>query len=110
MLHDLLGGTTAPPASERIYARGRFGACFVCSFFIFPSMDAPSLVGAGANWLPRADDFTCIKLARPMQSGSARNVCASCGRLPLDVLLRAAFSCWGPFGDHPLKLERYRED
>ena len=39
-----------------------------------------------------------------------RNVCASCGRLPLDVPLRAAFSCWIPFGDHPLKLERYRED
>ena len=110
MLHDLLRGTTAPPASERIYARGRFGACFVCCFFIFPSGDAPSLNGAGANWLPRADDFICIKLARPMQSGSARNVCASCGRLPLDVPLRAAFSCWIPFGDHPLKLERYRED
>ena len=79
-------------------------------FFIFRNVDAPSLVGAGANWLPRADNFICIKLARPMQSGSARNVCASCGRLPLDVPLRAAFSCWIPFGDHPLKLERYRED
>ena len=76
MLHDLLGGTTAPPASERIYARGRFGACFVCSFFIFPSMDA--LVGAGANWLPRADDFICIKLARPTQSGSAQGLTSEC--------------------------------
>ena len=74
MLHDLLRGTTAPPASERIYARGRFGACFV----FFPSMDAPSLVGAGANWLPRADDFICIKLARPMQSGSAQGLTSEC--------------------------------
>ena len=74
MLHDLLRGTTAPPASERIYARGRFGACFV----FFPSMDAPSLVGAGANWLPRADDFICIKLARPTQSGSAQGLTSEC--------------------------------
>ena len=78
MLRDLLRGTTAPPASEKTYARGRFGACFVCSFFMFPSMDAPSLVGAGANWLPRADDFTCIKLARPMQSGSAQGLTNEC--------------------------------
>ena len=79
MLHDLLRGTTAPPASERIYARGRFGACFVCCFFlIFPSVDAPSLNGAGADWLPRADDFICIKLARPTQSGSAQGLTSEC--------------------------------
>ena len=78
MLHDLLRGTTAPPASERIYARGRFGACFVCLFFHFPNVDALSLNGAGANWLPRADDFICIKLARPTQSGSAQGLTSEC--------------------------------
>ena len=78
MLHDLLRGTTAPPASERIYARGRFGACFVCFFLIFLSVDSPSLNGAGADWLPRADDFICIKLARPTQSGSAQGLTSEC--------------------------------
>ena len=85
MLHDLLRGTTAPPSSERIYARGRFGACFV--FFHFPSVDAPSLNGAGANWLPRADDFICIKLARPMQSGSAQGLTSECPLRSFVILL-----------------------
>ena len=30
--------------------------------------------GAGANWLPRTDDFICIKLVRPMQSVSAQGL------------------------------------
>ena len=47
-------------------------------FLIFPSVDAPSLNGAGADWLPRADDFICIKLARPTQSGSAQGLTSEC--------------------------------
>ena len=87
MLHDLLRGTTAPPASERINARGRFGACFVCLFYIFPNVDVPSLNGAGANWLPRADDFICIKLARPMQSGGAQGLTSECPLRSFVILL-----------------------
>ena len=52
MLRDLLRGTTAPPASEKTYARGRLGACFV---------PPPQ-----------------VKLARPMQSGSAQGLTNEC--------------------------------
>ena len=38
----------------------------------------------------------------PMDTGQKITVCALCAMWPS--------SCWIPFGDHPLKLERYRED
>ena len=50
-------------------------------------MDAPSLNGASAKWLPRADDFICIKLVRPMQSGSAQGLTSECPLRSFVILL-----------------------